>query len=167
MNDAANSPDIAHIANAGLVLLHPFLPMLFKRLGLVANGGDGARAVHLLQYLVDGSGDAREPELLLNKLMCGLEPDFPAPPVELRPQEREVGDQLLAAVIANWSHMRSTSIVGLRATFLQREGRLQWADGECTLAVARSPFDVLLSSLPWNLNVIRQPWMRQALRVRW
>lgn len=180
MNDAVHTADIAHIRNAGLVLLDPFLPALFKRLDLLSSGDDGkvqlrgdnaARAVQLLHYLAVGSSDAPAPELLLNKLLnkllCGLEPDFPAPPVELRPEEREMGDQLLAAVTGHWSVIRNASIEGLRTNFLQLEGHLQSADGEYTLAVARSPFDVLLSSLPWSLNVIRQPWMRQALRVRW
>ena len=167
MNDAAKSFDIAYINNAGLVLVHPFLPMLFKRLGLVTSGEDGARAVHLLQYLVDGRCDAPEPELLLNKLLCGLEPDSPAPPIAPSDEEIALCDQLLAAVIANWSHMRNTSITGLRATFLQREGHLEWRDGGCSLSVQRKTVDVLMDQLPWNLNVVRQPWMRQALQVHW
>jgi hypothetical protein len=176
MNDAIHSPDIAYLGNAGLVLLHPFLPVLFKRLNLVTGGDDGqpqlrgenaARAVQLLQYLVDGRSDAPAPQLLLNKLLCGLEPGSPVPPVELGEEERGLCDQLLVAVISQWSALGKTSPEGLRKTFLQREGRLQEDDAACTLAVVRRPFDVLLSRLPWSLAVIRQPWMPAPLHVSW
>ncbi|WP_414654782.1 contractile injection system tape measure protein [Janthinobacterium sp.] len=74
MNDAVHSPDIACISNAGLALVHPFLPVLFKRLNLVT-GGD------------DGRSDAPAPQVLLNKLLSGLpwsqavirQPWMPAP----------------------------------------------------------------------------------------
>lgn len=176
MNDAARSLEASHIGNAGLALLHPFLPALFQRLHLLATdadgraqlrGDDGARAVRLLQYLADGRSDAPESQLLLNKLLCGLPPDSPCPPVELGQDEQALCEQLLHAVIGNWPIIRNTSIAGLRETFLQREGRLQWRDAEASLTVPRKTVDVLVDQLPWGFAVIRHPWMRQPLTVTW
>jgi len=176
MHDAVAPTDIAYVSNAGLALLHPFLPMLFQGLDLLATGGDGrpqlrieqgTRAVRLLQYLVDGRGDAPAPALLLNKLLCGLPPDFPAPPVDLGQNELAHCDQLLHAVIGNWPAIGHASAAALRETFLQREGRLEWRDGQCTLTVQRRTVDVLMEKLPWSLAVIVHPWMRQALHVSW
>ncbi|MED5612361.1 contractile injection system tape measure protein [Janthinobacterium sp. P210005] len=178
MNDAVHATDIADIGNAGLALLHPFLPAMFQRLDLLATGGDGrpqlrgehgARAVHLLQYLVDGRSDAPEQEqaLSLNKLLCGLPLDFPAPPVDLGQDELTLCDQLLHAVIVNWPASGSVSITALRATFLQRAGRLQWRGADAALAVQRKTVDVLMHQLPWSMGIIRHPWMRQPLHVTW
>ena len=176
MNDAAPSPDIVCIGNAGLALVHPFLPAMFQRLDLLATGGDGrqqlrgeqgARAVRLLHYLTDGRSDAPEPALPLNKLLCGLPLDFPAPPVDLGQEELALCDQLLHAVIVNWPVIGAVSITALRATFLQREGRLQWRGADATLTVQRKTVDVLMRQLPWSMTVIRHPWMRQPLHVAW
>ena len=174
MNDAAQSP--IYIANAGLVLVHPFLPHLFSRLGLFSTGeagsrrqlGEhGARAVQLLQYLADGRTDAPESELALNKLLCGLSPDFPASPIELSYEEMAVCDQLLLGVIDNWTAVRNTSRENLRESFLQRNGYLRWQDGRCTLTVSRKPLDVLLDRIEWSLSIIAHAWMPQALSVTW
>ncbi|HYD31808.1 MAG TPA: contractile injection system tape measure protein, partial [Azospirillaceae bacterium] len=73
-----------HVGNAGLVLLNPFLPLFLERLGVLTPEAEGiprvtglaaaSRAVHLLQYLADGRCDRSEPALVLNKVLCGLEP---------------------------------------------------------------------------------------------
>ena len=106
-------------------------------------------------------------QLLLNKLLCGLPPDYPCPPMELGQDEQALCEQLLHAVIGNWAIIRNTSIAGLRETFLQRAGRLQWCDGKASLAVQRKTVDVLIQQLPWSISVIRHPWMRQPLHVTW
>ncbi|MDA0349041.1 MAG: contractile injection system tape measure protein [Verrucomicrobia bacterium] len=61
---------------AGVVLLHPFLPVYFERLGLWQSGGfaDSAaheRAVHLAAHLATGRDRHDEPELALAKVLCG------------------------------------------------------------------------------------------------
>lgn len=176
MNDATYAPATSYIANAGLVLVHPFLPRLFTQLALLSSTDDGrrqlreedgARAIRLLQYLADGGTNAPEPALVLNKLLCGLNPDFPAPPIDLSDEEKAAGDQLLAAVIGNWPTMQKTSPAALRETFLQRDGRLQWRDEQCTLTIARKTVDVLVDQVAWGFSVIQHPWMRQTLNVTW
>ena len=167
-----------YVANAGLVLLHPFLPHLFRLLGLLSTDGDGAArirgtddatcAVHLLEYLATGNYDTPEPALALNKLLCGLELDTPVargwvPQVE----QLEQCLQLLGAVKGNWSSIGNTSVAGLRETFLQRDGRLERRDGKWILTVSRKTVDVLVDQIPWGFAVIFHPWMRKELAVTW
>jgi len=127
-----------------------------------------SRAVHLLQYLVDGTTDAPEPRLVLNKLLCGL---APAVPVEraIEPTEQEIAvcDALLRSVLAGWPALANTSVAGLRETFLQREGKLERGDEGWRLRVGRKTVDVLVDELPWSLSVILHRWMPRPLHVTW
>ncbi|HVY70653.1 MAG TPA: contractile injection system tape measure protein, partial [Verrucomicrobiae bacterium] len=68
--------DAIYIRNAGLVILAPYVPMLFRRLVLA----DDERllklptALSLLHYLVFGVEECAEWDLVLNKLFCGVLP---------------------------------------------------------------------------------------------
>ena len=175
---AAQDGDIIYVANAGLVLLHPFLPRMFQQRRLlsddakgkprIAGTDDASRAVHLLQWLVDARCDTPEPSLALNKLLCGLELDTPVA-AAIVPDDDDLAlcQQLLAAVTGNWSSIRNTSADGLRETFLQRDGRLQRRDGKWTLTVSRKTVDVLVDQIPWGFAVILHPWMSKELAVIW
>ena len=168
---AAQDGDIIYVANAGLVLLHPFLPRMFQQRRLLsddANGkpriagtDDASRAVHLLQWLVDARCDTPEPSLALNKLLCGLELDTPVA-AAIVPDDDDLAlcQQLLTAVTGNWSSIRNTSADGLRETFLRR-------DGKWTLTVSRKTVDVLVDQIPWGFAVILHPWMSKELAVIW
>jgi hypothetical protein len=167
-----------YIGNAGLVLFNPYLPALFDRLNLLSEGEDGrrrvrglraaTRAVHLLQYLVDGRVDQPEPDLALNKILAGLAPAEPvAPSLEATPAELALCDGLIAAVIGNWPILSGSSPAALRETFLRREGRL-FRDGDhWTLLVQRKGVDVLRDQLPWSISVVYQGWMRDPIHVTW
>ncbi len=161
------------IGNAGLVLAGPYLQRLFGLLKLVEDKSfvdlqAAQRATLLLQYLASGEAAAPEPELALNKLLCGLALDMPVPPaVELRAAEREAADGLLAAMIAHWSALGHTSPAGLRQTFLMREGRLEHADEAWQLHVPPQTFDMLLDRLPWGYSTVKFPWMPEVLHVQW
>jgi hypothetical protein len=163
----------AFIGNAGLVLLTPYLERLFTMLKLVQDKAfvDAAAAVRttlLMQYLVTGQAAAAEPELALNKLLCGLPLATPVPPsVDLTDQERDAAAGLLQAVIAHWSALGRTSVEGLRQTFLQREGRLDRADEAWQLQVAPQAFDMLLDRLPWGYSTVKFPWMQELIHVQW
>ncbi|HLZ66982.1 MAG TPA: contractile injection system tape measure protein [Aliidongia sp.] len=168
--------DQIHLANAGLVLLHPFLPLFFERLGLlstdggalVAGLGAASKAVHLLQYLADGRLDRPASDLVLNKLLCGLDPAAPVEPaVEVGADEIALCNGLIATVVARWSNMGNISAAGLRETFLQREGTLRREGDGWTLTVQRKTVDVLLDRIPWSFAIVYQRWMREPLRVRW
>ncbi len=161
------------IGNAGLVLAGPYLQRLFTLLKLAQDKAfvdveAAQRATLLLQYLVSGEAAAPEPEMALNKLLCGLALDTPVPPsVDLTAAEREAADGLLAAMIAHWSALGHTSPAGLRQTFLLREGRLEHADEAWQLHVPPQTFDMLLDRLPWGYSTIKFPWMPEVLHVNW
>ena len=168
VGDAANG---LFIENAGLVLLHPFLPAYFQAVGLA----DGpvlkkpGRAVLLLQYLATGQTVVPEHLLALNKLLCGLPLNWPVPKcLRLTKLEKKESRQLLEAVITHWAALKNTSPEGLQGEFLCREGKLsQNQDGEWWLRVERKTADILLSQLPWGFGFIRTPWMGKMLMVEW
>lgn len=165
--------DKVYIRNAGMVLLHPYLPMYFSRLGLMENGKfidehRQRRAVHLLEYLATGEEGHEEHLLVLNKLLCGLAPEEPVErSIVLTEQEREVSESLLSAVIQQWSKLGSTSVAGLRETFLQRDGTLAPTDEFWLLRVQQKGIDVLLQFLPWAFSMIKTGWMPKAIHVEW
>ena len=167
-----------YIGNAGLVLFNPFLPRFFDMLGLLTAGEDGrprivgleaaSRAVHLLQYLVDERCDRPEPELVLNKLLCGVLPAAPvAPSIAPAAADIAVCDEVIRAVIGNWPIISNTSPAGLRETFLQREGRLRKGEGRWTLTVQRKTVDVLTDQIGWNRSVVFHRWMTEPVHVTW
>ncbi|MFN6253034.1 MAG: contractile injection system tape measure protein [Acetobacteraceae bacterium] len=166
------------VGNAGLVLLNPFLPTLFDRLGVLTQDEAGrqriegletaSRAVHLLQYLVDGRLDRGEPELVLNKLLCGLPTALPVlRAIEPSREDLAICDGLLRAVIDNWPVLRNTSPEGLQETFLMREGRLRHGDAKWTLRVQRKTLDVLTDQIPWSFAVVYHSWMTDPIHVTW
>jgi contractile injection system tape measure protein len=176
-NDAELRESI-FIGNAGLVIANPFLPHLFGTLGLLTRDDAGksrmrdeaaaSRAVHLLQYLVDGSTDTPEPRLVLNKILCGLPVAMPVErDIEATEEERETCNMLLRSIIENWQILRNTSIAGLQETFLQREGKLVYHDTGWRLQVQRKTLDVLVDQVPWSIGVVFHAWMPSALHVTW
>lgn len=165
-----------YIANAGLVLLSPFLPYLFQRLDLldgesnpqVSDPDKRSRAVHLLQYLVTGQLDTPESELTLNRLLAGIPLSAAiAPGIEASAADLEMCDGLLAATIGNWPAIQGTSREGLRETFLQREGRLRPLDEQWQLTVQRKTVDVLMDQIPWGFATVFHRWMPGAVHVTW
>ena len=160
------------------MLTSPFLPRLFETLGQLCEDEQGhtrlrdkeaiSRAVHLLQYLVDGSTSTPEPLLALNKIMCGV-PTGTIVEREIIPteQEREVCERLLKSMIANWKVIENTSIAGLQETFLQREGRLESTPEGWKLRVQRKTLDVLVDQIPWSISIVFYRWMPQSLHVTW
>ena len=163
------------VGNAGLVLLGSYLPRLFEALSLTEGNAfdDEAareRAVHLLQFAVDGADEtAPESRLVLNKLLCGL---VPGAPIDRRfratATERALVESLLEGVIAHWTILGSTTVDGLRQTFLQRRGRLETRDGGGRwLVVEAGSFDMLIDHLPWGYTMQKLPWMEEVLNVEW
>jgi len=162
-----------YIANAGIVIVGPYLPRLFAMLGLAnkdafTNLSCAHRAIHLIQYIVTRSTMTPEPMLVLNKILCGLPVTAPIPlEIDLRAQEQTAIDDMLAAIIAHWKAIGRTSIAGLRESFLQRAGRLVFSDDAWRLRVESRSFDMLLDRLPWGYGTVKYPWMKRVLHVDW
>ena len=161
------------IENAGMVLSGPYLPMLFGKLDLLDNKEFKSRyaaekAVHILEYMVTGEQSAPEYRLVLNKLLCGMEPDRPIHQLfMLEKAETDLTRELILSMIAHWKTLGKTSVEGFRQSFLIREGRLEATEDAWTLVVAPKPFDMLLDRIPWTFSPIRLPWMDRVLHVRW
>ena len=160
-----------YVENAGLVLLHPFLPQLFRAL-MIAGDDELLRpgeALRLLHYLATGLEDAPEYDLVLPKILCGLQPaSLAGEAAPFTDEEREESAALLAAVVRHWDALKNTGIDALRETFLKRNGKLtRWHDGGWLLQVESKSVDILLDSLPWGISMIRLPWMARMLRVEW
>ncbi len=158
---------------AGLVLLHPFLKPFYTELGLFAEGDwkdepSRQRAIHLLHFLATGEQEQGEWNLILEKLMCGLTPDYP---IERRItlSDAELGecDALLAAVIQHWAALKKTSPRGLQETFLKRDGLLFKTDKGWQLQTERKTEDVLLEAIPWSYGIIKLPWNEYLIEVLW
>ncbi len=165
---------IFDINNAGLVIIYPFLRSLFETVGLLKSANhqleiDRAAPV-VLQYILQGVHEVAEHDLPLNKILCGLAPATFVPcRMELSRGCIQACDELLTAVIGHWGALKGMSVEGLRQTFLQRKGRLQQSAMGWRLYVEPKGVDVLLSSLPWDMDVstIKLPWMDDCLVVEW
>jgi hypothetical protein len=163
------------VDHAGLVVLHPFLPRLFERVGVALPGTrsiDSAmlpRAAALLAYAAVGDDNPLDFELGLIKVLLGLRPEAVVltPAGTLSAADRDEVDALLDSVIEHWKVLKHTSIAGLRGSFLQRRGLVTAIDGSWRLRVEPDSFDLLIDRLPWALGPIKLPWMSTRLFTEW
>jgi len=168
------SPDAEegiYVENAGLVLLHPFLPRFFHGLGVAVEDRllKAEKALALLHFLATGRTDAPEYELLLPKVLCGLPIETVVERNEpLNTSEHEEATALLEAVVHHWTALGNSSADALRGTFLFRPGKLMRRGAqEWLLQVEKRTVDILLDQLPWGLSMIKLPWMMDMLWVEW
>ncbi len=163
------------IANAGVVLLHPFLNPCFEGLGWVQDGifkSEKARhkAILLIHFLATGEHNAPEPALFLAKILCDAPSHWPLRrTLHLTKKEMIEADALLQAAIGHWSALKNTTPDGLREAFLQREGKLERGANGWQLTVEQKAQDILLGRLPfgWALSMVRLPWMKEIFYINW
>jgi len=163
------------IAQAGLVLLHPYLNRFFEHCGVKEPEQKKLfpyglpRLAALLHYLATGREQVVEFELGLIKVLLGLEPGSSLPICEglLTEADKVESHSLLHAVISHWSALKATSVPGLRTSFIERPGLLRQIDGGWRLHVERRPYDLLLERIPWSFSLVRLPWMDRPLFVEW
>jgi hypothetical protein len=159
-----------YIDNAGGVLLHPFLPLFFETVGIAASDKilQPERALCLLHYVITGRTVAPEYELMLLKILCGIDLDaIVEPDVGLTDAERTEAEELLRSVIGHWEALRNTSPDALRGSFLVRPGKVMQRDDEWLLQVEPQTCDILLDQLPWGVSTVKLPWMERILWVEW
>lgn len=164
---------VLEVKNAGLVILAPFLPHFFKGLGLVhekefVHQEAQYRALSLSQYLIDQENEFEEGDLILNKTLCGFDWSDPVPlTLKPTPEEVEEVEHLLLNVVSSWKALKSTSVDGLRKSFLVRPALIEEKERHFSLKVERITIDVLLDKLPWGISLIKFPWMTKPLYVEW
>lgn len=162
-----------YINNSGLVILWPYLPNLFKNLGLVKDKAFTTpeatwRAALLLQYLADNSLEAPEYLLPLNKILCGIDiSESDDTTLNITKDEKEECNDLLTAILQNWPILKNTTPLGLQQAFLQREGVIGLLDGGWILRVKREGYDVVMDKLNWSIGVVKLPWMGGVIYVEW
>ena len=170
--------DLKHIpiSNAGLVILFPFLPMLFMRLNMLSQDRRGfnsneskVRAIFILQHLMASEDrEYDEKDLFLNRLLINYPFNEPLPKrMELNQDELNTIDSLLEAAKTNWEKMRNTSMRGFQEAFLRRAGFIEKTEREWVLTVEERAFDILLDRIPWSYKLVRLPWMENILKVNW
>lgn len=161
------------IQHAGVILVHPFLGSLFRRLQWLQdnqfiNEEAQVKAVFILHYLATGETVAAEHELVIGKLLCGYPLDEPlSAEIIFTEAELQEATDMLTALIQQWDKLKNTSLAALRESFLQRAGKLFIKNDSPYVQVESSSIDVLLDYLPWNLGMIKLPWVKEILRVDW
>lgn len=166
-------PEGIFIQHAGLILTHPFLGSLFRRLQWMQNNefiNDEAqvKAIFILHYLATGETIAAEYELVICKLLSGYPLDKPMS-AEMIFTEDELPEarDMLTALMQQWEKLKNTSIDGLREAFLRRSGKLFIKNDSIHVQVESHAIDVLLDYLPWNLSLIKLPWLKELIKVEW
>lgn len=162
------------LLNAGVILAHPFLSHLFKLSGLLAGGrfiADIARqkAIHLLHYLSTGRTIAEEFELAAAKILCGCPLEYPTEKQSIiTPEELKEADSLLEGLLSHWG-VKNITVEGLRGNFLTRNGKLSPKNDKLHLVIEKHAVDILVRTypLPWNMSIIKLPWLQQAIHLDW
>lgn len=168
-----------YISNAGLIILAPYFVHLFRNLRLIEgkafiNKEASVKAVHLLQYACgfenkeDFEGHS-EHDLFFNKILCGLDSTEPVPEsYQLSNDEKDEVQNLLKAVLNNWTIMQRSSIHALQTTFLQKQGRLSKIGSDWEMLVERdSAVEILIDKLPWGISMIKLPWNEYTIHTQW
>ncbi|PHR46566.1 MAG: hypothetical protein COA32_10505 [Fluviicola sp.] len=165
--------DPIFVKNAGLIILSPYLGMLFERCGLMqgseyVNDKSRSKAVHLLQYAATGETSKEEHGLVINKLLCGMTITDPIEKnIELTEEDKETVNGLLTAITQQWKPLSGTSIEGLQESFLQREGKLEEEEEQYFLKIEQKAFDMLLDQISWNISNIKLSWMEKNIVIEW
>ena len=159
---------------AGAVLLHPYLPRLFKARGIELNAGKVPltlleRAAALLSFAITGEDSAAEYQLGCVKLLLGVAMDTPLPLGGglLNAADRLEARQMLGSLIGHWAALKGTTIDGLRTAFLQRAGFVRQTEEEVRLHIDRLGMDVLIDRIPYSISVVKLPWMPRPIYIEW
>lgn len=172
----ALQPENIVIHNAGLCLLAPWFPRLFKMLELMTHNGTDLkdaesriRAIFILQRLVTNEDRCyNETELAFNRILTNCPFYVPLPRhQQLAENEMKIAESLLIGVKSNWNKLRGTSIRGFQQSFIERAGSLEEQNDKWMLSVELKAYDLLLDSLPWSYRMIRFPWMKKPIYVDW
>ena len=162
-----------YITHVGVIILHPFIAMLFAHLRLTQNGAfvslkEQVLAVQILQFAATLKQEHTENDMILSKVLCGMDFAQYVPATFILSEEiiNEVRN-LLSEVIRHWYILKNTSVEGLVEGFFSRNGALRAIAGNWALVVERKDMDLLLRNLPWGMSTIKLPWAHYLINVTW
>lgn len=158
---------------AGMVLLWPMLPGVFRHLKLL----DGKRFASLkVQRRAAGClvwlalrQTAPPAEATFCQLLCGL-------PLEEEITSEDMPDDVTCEQLQQWltdlpallpPTWQKLSAEDIRQWFLLRPGWISSEPGQNRLRVKPEAFDVLLNAWSWPVNVVPLPWFEKPLTVSW
>lgn len=165
--------DAIAVNNSGMVILGAFILPYFTHLKMLEGNdfvSDEARqrAVHLLQYMASGHPNLPEHELALPKILCGMHPSDPIiAGIEVTEAEKALTESLLRRIVELWTALGTTSIDGLRGSFLIRKGMLFKREENWELQAESKGFDILIDKLGWSITLTKLPWMKIPLYCKW
>ena len=172
--ETQNPENQYYIKNAGIVIVHAFLPSFYENIGLLnpqkqfLDEHAQQCAIQWIEHLATGEEQLPEYRLLLSKILCGLPLDIPLErDIIFSDNDKTEAQNLLEAIIEHWTIIGKTSIESLRQTFFHRDGKLSHDDKGWLLQVEQRTEDILLSRLPWGISMIKLPFMKEMLRVEW
>ncbi|MPY24377.1 contractile injection system tape measure protein [Shewanella sp. YLB-07] len=164
---------VLKVNSAGLCLLWPFLPSLFRHLGFIQRHAfvteaaqyQAASCLQRLSHIVQAQ---EQPPEAIPMLLCGLTHKEQQPGIHV---ESATNEKLLKWFSALPGLLPSTwqrlSPVDIQQWFLQRPGWLAYEQGDTVIYIEPEPFDVLLNEWPWPTNMIVLPWFERPIKVKW
>uniref|UniRef100_UPI003B9F4276 contractile injection system tape measure protein n=1 Tax=Aeromonas jandaei TaxID=650 RepID=UPI003B9F4276 len=161
------------ISSAGVALLWPLLPGLFRKLGLLeGNCFIDDKSQRLASGCLDWLTRIEEIPVeskTVSGLLCGLSEDnsvfdFIMPEQDLRIKIIDWLAGLLEILPAAW---KKISVGDMRQWFLIRSGWLADNGSNITLFIKPDIFDFLLNDWPWPTDLIVLPWLQQPIYLRW
>ena len=174
-NSFANTDEYSiAIKNAGLILLWPYLFTLYEKLDFIENKNFKddefrQRAILLSQYLIEKKLEFHENDLVLNKIILGVDLDYSIDcSLKIHDHEIELCESLIKSVLNHWKKMENTSVETFRSTFLMRDAVLNKDENSnYILHVDKKPYDLLLSSIPWNIKSVQTIFMKNKIIIDW
>ena len=161
------------LPNWGLILLHPFLSILFEELGVLSSQKQFAEehndlVVQLLHFIATGEENVSEQHLGAAKQLCGVPSSYPIKKESvLLEKHKKEALNLIQTVLNYWSALKNTTAAGLRGQFLTRSGKWVTTDEKIELFIERQTADILLDQLPWGLSMVKLPWLKNMIYVTW
>jgi len=161
------------LPNCGLILLHPFLSILFEELGILNPQKQIAEehydlVVQLLHFIATGEENVSEQQLGAAKQLCGVPSSYPIKKESvLLEKHKQEALNLIQTVLNYWSALKNTTASGLRGQFLTRSGKWITTDEKIELFIERQTADILLDQLPWGLSMVKLPWLKKMIYVTW